>query len=132
MKFYGKNDEKIELENEEAVNEILKEMEGKDLKVEKIESKSRRKSAPKPFTTSMLQQEGANKLFLLLKTMMIAQELYEGIDIEGEGTVGLISYIRTDSKRISDEAKEKAKGYIVNNLGENYYKNTGDKKKKGY
>lgn len=62
--------------------------------------------------------------------MMIAQELYEGIDIEGEGTVGLISYIRTDSKRISDEAKEKAKGYIVNNLGENYYKNTGDKKEK--
>lgn len=131
LKFYGKNDEKIELENEDAVNVILKEMEGKDLKVEKIESKSRRKSAPKPFTTSMLQQEGANKLFFTTKkTMMIAQELYEGIDIEGEGTVGLISYIRTDSKRISDEAKEKAKNYIISDLGENYYKNPVEKKEK--
>ena len=77
----------------------------------------------------MLQQEAANKLsFTTKKTMMVAQELYEGVDIEGEGTVGLISYIRTDSKRISDEAKEKAKTYIIDDLGEKYYKEHKEKK----
>ena len=99
------------------------------LVVEKIESKTRRKSAPKPYTTSMLQQDAANKLsFTTKKTMMVAQELYEGVDIKGEGTVGLISYIRTDSKRISDEAREKSKSYILEELGEKYYKNHTDKK----
>lgn len=123
FKFYGKEGEKLDLENEEVVNEILKAIENKELEVSSIESKSRRKSAPKPFTTSMLQQEGVNKLsFTTKKTMMIAQELYEGIDIKGEGTVGLISYIRTDSKRVSDEAKGKAMDYILDNLSENYYK----------
>ena len=101
------------MENEELVNSILDNIKDKEIVVNSIESKARRKSAPKPFTTSMLQQEAANKLsFTTKKTMMIAQELYEGIDIEGEGTVGLISYIRTDSKRISEEAKEKSKEYI--------------------
>lgn len=129
LKFYGKDNQKIELENEQMLNEILEQIDGKDIKVKSIESKSRRKSAPKPFTTSMLQQEAANKLsFTTKKTMMVAQELYEGIDIGGEGTVGLISYIRTDSKRISDEAKEKSKIYILDELGENYYKNQNDKK----
>lgn len=123
FKFFGKDGKKLELENEEVVNEILKAIEDKKLEVTSIESKSRRKSAPKPFTTSMLQQEGVNRLsFTTKKTMMVAQELYEGVDIKGEGTVGLISYIRTDSKRISDEAKGKAMDYIVGNLGENYYK----------
>ena len=131
LKFYGENDEKIELENEEQVNEIINRIKGKDLVVESIESKSRKKSAPKPFTTSMLQQEAANKLgFTTKKTMMIAQELYEGIDIEGEGTVGLISYIRTDSKRISEEAKEKAKEFILGNYNEKYYKAEKTKKSK--
>ena len=110
LKFYGKDNEKIELENGNLV-------------VTKIESRSRRKSAPKPYTTSVLQQDAANKLnFTTKKTMMVAQELYEGIDVKGEGTVGLISYIRTDSKRISEEAREKAKGYIIESIGENYYK----------
>ena len=123
LKFYGKDNEKIELENEEQVKEILKTIENGNLVVSKIESKSRRKSAPKPFTTSVLQQDAANKLnFTTKKTMMVAQELYEGIDVKGEGTVGLISYIRTDSKRISEEAREKAKGYIIESIGENYYK----------
>ena len=132
FKFYGKANEKLELENEEIVNDILKQIENKELIVDKIESKSRKKAAPKPFTTSMLQQEAANKLsFTTKKTMMIAQELYEGIDIEGEGTVGLISYIRTDSKRISEEAKEKSKEYILNELGDKYYKNALEEKKKG-
>ena len=131
LKFYGKSNEKIELENEEAVNSILEQIQNQDLLVEKIESKSRRKAAPKPFTTSVLQQEAANKLsFTTKKTMMIAQELYEGIDVEGEGTVGLISYIRTDSKRISEEAKEKSKEYILDKLGESYYKKATDDKKK--
>ena len=132
FKFYGKANEKLELENEEIVNDILKQIENKELIVEKTESKSRKKAAPKPFTTSVLQQEAANKLsFTTKKTMMIAQELYEGIDIEGEGTVGLISYIRTDSKRISEEAKEKSKEYILDELGNQYYKNASEDKKKG-
>lgn len=123
LKFYGKNNEKIELENKEQVKEILKTIENGNLVVTKIESRSRRKSAPKPYTTSVLQQDAANKLnFTTKKTMMVAQELYEGIDVKGEGTVGLISYIRTDSKRISEEAREKAKGYIIESIGENYYK----------
>ena len=132
LKFYGKDNEKIELENEEQVKEILKTIENGSLVVTKIESRSRRKSAPKPYTTSVLQQDAANKLnFTTKKTMMVAQELYEGIDVKGEGTVGLISYIRTDSKRISEEAREKAKGYIIESIGENYYKDhTKDSKGK--
>lgn len=129
FKFISFNNEKIDLNNEEDANNILKNIENENLIVEKIESKTRRKSAPKPYTTSVLQQDAANKLsFTTKKTMIIAQELYEGVDIEGEGTVGLISYIRTDSKRISDEAKEKAKAFIVDELGEIYYKEYNDKK----
>ncbi|MGL5641913.1 MAG: type I DNA topoisomerase, partial [Paraclostridium sp.] len=131
LKFYGENDKKVELENETQVNEILSRIKDKDLVVKNIESKSRRKSAPKPFTTSMLQQEAANKLgFTTKKTMMVAQELYEGIDIDGEGTVGLISYIRTDSKRISEEAKEKAKEFIFEEYSQEYYKFEDKKKPK--
>ena len=114
---------KAEIHNEEEVNKILEIIENKDLHVVKIESKKRKKSAPKPFTTSVLQQEGVNRLgFSTKKTMMIAQELYEGIDVKGEGTVGLISYIRTDSNRISEEAKGKAESYIKETLANEYYK----------
>lgn len=114
---------KAEINNEEEVNKILEIIENKDLHVVKIESKRRKKSAPKPFTTSVLQQEGVNRLgFSTKKTMMVAQELYEGIDVKGEGTVGLISYIRTDSNRISEEAKGKAETYIKETLGNEYYK----------
>jgi len=130
FKFYGKSKEKIELPNEEIVNSILHNINDKNIIVNSIEAKSRKKSAPQPFTTSMLQQEAANRLsFTTKKTMSIAQELYEGIDIENEGTVGLISYIRTDSKRISEEAKEKSKDYIIESLGEGYYKSNFDKEK---
>ena len=129
FKFVSFNNEKIDLNSEEDVNRILENIKDEKLVVEKIESKTRRKSAPKPYTTSMLQQDAANKLsFTTKKTMMVAQELYEGVDIKGEGTVGLISYIRTDSKRISDEAREKSKSYIIEELGEKYYKNHTDKK----
>ena len=131
LKYYGENDKKVELENEGQVNEILEKIKGKDLTVHSIESKSRKKSAPKPFTTSMLQQEAANKLgFTTKKTMMVAQELYEGVDIDGEGTLGLISYIRTDSKRISEEAKEKAKEFILEEYSDKYYKFEENKKAK--
>ena len=132
LKFYGEDGKKIDLENEAQVNKILDIINNAELTVSKIESKSRRKSAPKPFTTSVLQQDAANKLnFTTKKTMMVAQELYEGIDIKGQGTVGLISYIRTDSKRISEEAREKAKDYIVDSIGQNYYKDhTKDSKGK--
>ncbi|MBU5287560.1 type I DNA topoisomerase, partial [Paraclostridium bifermentans] len=131
LKYYGENDKKVELENEGQVNEILEKIKGKDLTVHSIESKSRRKSAPKPFTTSMLQQEAANKLgFTTKKTMMVAQELYEGVEIDGEGTLGLISYIRTDSKRISEEAKEKAKEFILEEYSDKYYKFEENKKAK--
>lgn len=129
FKFVSFNNEKIDLNNEDEVNKVLENIKDGKLVVEKIESKTRRKSAPKPYTTSVLQQDAANKLsFTTKKTMIVAQELYEGVDIEGEGTVGLISYIRTDSKRISEEAKEKAKSYILEELGENYYKINNDKK----
>ena len=129
FKFVSFNNEKIDLNSEEDVNRILENIKDEKLVVEKIESKTRRKSVPKPYTTSVLQQDAANKLsFTTKKTMMVAQELYEGVDIKGEGTVGLISYIRTDSKRISDEAREKSKSYILEELGEKYYKNHTDKK----
>ena len=133
LKFYGRSKDKMELPNEEIVNSILDDINDKEIVVNSIEARTRRKSAPKPFTTSMLQQEAANRLsFTTKKTMSIAQELYEGIDIENEGTVGLISYIRTDSKRISEEAKEKSKEYILEALGEDYYKPDFDKgKEKG-
>lgn len=130
LKFYGKSKDKMELPNEEIVNSILGDIKDKEIVVNSIEARTRKKSAPKPFTTSMLQQEAANRLsFTTKKTMSIAQELYEGIDIENEGTVGLISYIRTDSKRISEEAKEKSKEYILEALGEEYYKPDFDKGK---
>lgn len=131
FKFYIKEEDKFEFNNEEKIDEVIKKIKDKDLVVDFIESKNRKKSAPKPFTTSMLQQEAYNKLnFATKKTMKIAQELYEGIDIEKE-TVGLISYIRTDSKRISEEAKQKAKDYITAEIGNEYHKETNDKEKKG-
>ena len=92
--------------------------------VKKVEEKERARKPYAPFTTSSLQQEASTKLgFYTKKTMLIAQQLYEGIEIKGHGTVGLVSYIRTDSVRISDEAKAAAKEYIFENLGAEYYQN---------
>ena len=119
--FYGKEGEKIDLKNENQVSEILNSIEKGKLDIVNIDTKTRRRSAVKPFTTSVLQQEAVNKLgFTTKKTMKIAQELYEGVDVSGEGTVGLISYIRTDSQRISDEAKASVLGFIDDSYGENY------------
>lgn len=131
FKFYGTNDKKMELENEEQVSGIINHIKDKNIIIDNIESKNRKKSPPQPFKTSMLQQEAANKLgFTTKKTMKIAQELYEGIDIKGEGSVGVISYIRTDSQRISDEATEKVRDYILTEIGDNYYKKQDEKKPK--
>ena len=89
-----------------------------------IEEKDRMRRPAAPFTTSSLQQDAANKLnFSTRKTMLVAQQLYEGIEIKGRGTIGLVSYIRTDSVRISDEAKAAAKEYITASMGEKYYGN---------
>ncbi|MFI3209798.1 MAG: type I DNA topoisomerase [Peptostreptococcaceae bacterium] len=130
FKLHIKEENKFDLNTEEKALKVVNELKNEDLIISSVESKSRKKSAPKPFTTSMLQQEAYNKLgFATKKTMKVAQELYEGIDIEKE-TVGLISYIRTDSKRISDEAKKRAKSYITEFIGENYYKEVVDKENK--
>jgi len=118
-KFYGKNDKKMELHKEDEVLTILKELEGKEFQVTKVNSGTRVKKPVAPFTTSTMQQESSKYLNMTTqKTMMVAQQLYEGVDIKGEGTVGLVSYIRTDSFRISDEAYGDAKNYIVETFGQ--------------
>lgn len=127
FRLHSKDNEKIEINSEEEMKKITDIIEGKTVSADRIDSRKRRKSPPKPFTTSVLQQEGVNRLgFSTKKTMKIAQELYEGVEIKGEGITGLVSYIRTDSNRLSDEAKEKAKSYILENLGPDYY---GEEKK---
>ena len=114
-KFWGDTEGKIELKNNEQVESILKEIEKADFVVIDNKKGTRIKKPVAPFTTSTLQQEASKHLNMATqKTMMIAQQLYEGVDIKGEGTVGLVSYIRTDSVRISDEAYEDAKSFIIN------------------
>lgn len=115
---------KISINNKEEADTVLNELEKNEYKVSRVEEKERSRKAAPPYTTSSMQQDAANKInFTAKKTMMVAQQLYEGIDIKGRGTVGLVSYIRTDSVRISDEARLAAKDYIINNLGEEYYAN---------
>lgn len=134
FKFFGNTDGKMDIKTNEQVDEILRKIEKKDLEIEKIETKERKRSSQKPFTTSLLQQDAANRLsYATKKTMMIAQQLYEGIDIKGKGTTGLVTYIRTDSQRISDEAQEQGKDFIKEKYGEKYYKpyvNASKKNKK--
>ena len=113
---------KLVIENEEQNNAVLKELKNGRFVVSSIEEKDRVRKASAPFTTSSMQQDAANKLnFSTRKTMMVAQQLYEGIEIKGKGTVGLVSYIRTDSVRISDEARAAAKDYIIEKMGAEYY-----------
>ncbi len=119
--FYGKDTKKITIENEAQLNEIAEAVERDKFVVKEIAHKERKKKAPMPFTTSTLQQEAANQLnFSTQKTMRIAQQLYEGVSVEGEGTVGLITYLRTDSTRIAAEADTAARAYIEKTYGENY------------
>ncbi|TSI11420.1 type I DNA topoisomerase [Lysinibacillus sp. BW-2-10] len=130
--FYGVGKEKVKLSNEGQVKEILSGVNGEDFKVINIVKKERKRNAAPAFTTSSLQQEAARKLnFRAKKTMMLAQQLYEGIDIgKKEGTVGLITYMRTDSTRISDTAKSEASSYILEKYGKDYVVNEEKKSKK--
>jgi DNA topoisomerase-1 len=117
----SKDGEKMELKNEAQVKEILKQLESKKFIVGRVKKSDKKKAPPPPFTTSTLQQEAARKLgFPTKKTMMLAQQLYEGIDVKGHGAVGLVTYIRTDSTRISAEAQQTAKEYITKKYGQNY------------
>lgn len=117
-KYYGRNGEKVELKNEEEVRQVLRAMEGAKLIVTEVKERERFRHPAAPFITSSLQQEAARKLnFRAAKTMSIAQQLYEGVDIGREGTVGLISYMRTDSTRVSPVAQEEARSWILNTFG---------------
>lgn len=128
-KFMGTAKEKITISNEEELNAILKEIEGKDIKVSEVKKGERQRKAPLPFTTSTLQQEAAKTLnFSTQKTMRLAQQLYEGIDIKGNGTVGLITYLRTDSTRISEEANTSVREFIGTNYGESFVAREGKEK----
>ncbi len=120
-RFYGTAEEKIELTNEAQVKGILKELEGKKFVVKKVKKTEKKKSPAPPFTTSTLQQEAARKLgFPTKKTMIIAQQLYEGIEVKGHGAVGLVTYIRTDSTRISAETQQDTRNYITEKYGAKY------------
>ena len=131
-KFYGTEKEKIVIHSEQQLQEILKDLEGASYQVADIKRAERLKKAPVPFTTSTLQQEASKVLnFATQKTMRIAQQLYEGIDIKGNGTVGLISYLRTDSTRVSEEADANVKAYIRENFGENFVVSGESKKEDG-
>lgn len=119
-KFYGKKDKKIEIENEAQLNEIKNHIEHEKFHVSEIKHGERQRKAALPFTTSTLQQEASKLLnFSTQKTMRLAQQLYEGIEIKGHGTIGLISYLRTDSTRISEEADTAVREYITENFGQN-------------
>jgi len=121
-KFHGFGEEKRELKNKDEVEALLQGLENVEYRVETVKQTERRRNPSAPFTTSTLQQEAARKLnFRAAKTMSLAQQLYEGIDIGGEGTVGLITYMRTDSVRISPTAQEEAKDYIYETYGADYY-----------
>lgn len=120
-KFYGNEDGKMNITSKEQMDAVLKELEGKKYEVLDVKKGERIKKAPLPFTTSTLQQEASKVLnFSTQKTMRLAQQLYEGVNIKGSGTVGLITYLRTDSTRISDEADSAARNYITETFGENY------------
>ena len=120
-KFYGTEKKKITISSKEQLDQIVKELEGASYRVADVKKGERIKKAPLPFTTSTLQQEASKALnFATSKTMRIAQQLYEGIDIKGNGTVGLITYLRTDSTRISEEADENVRNYIEEQYGKQY------------
>ena len=120
-KFYGKGNKKITISSREQMDEILSQLKGRSYLVSEVKNGERTKKSPTPFTTSTLQQEASKQLnFATQKTMRIAQQLYEGIEIKGNGTVGLITYLRTDSTRISQEAKALAKEYISEQYGKAY------------
>lgn len=129
-KFYGDENGKIQIHNQSELDAILKEIESCEYKVLEVKKGERTKKPPLPFRTSTLQQEASKHLnFSIQKTMRLAQQLYEGVDIKGSGTVGLITYLRTDSTRVSEEAEAAASEYISANYGADYVGGSVDTKK---
>ena len=119
---YWGEDKKRELENEADTLAVIGDIDGKEFDVTNVKKAEKKRYSAPPFTTSTLQQEASRKLgFTPKKTMMVAQQLYEGVDVAGEGTTGLITYMRTDSLRLSDEAMDAAAGFIRNRYGNEYY-----------
>ena len=124
-KFYGQNGKKMELHTKEETDAVLANLKNADYVVESVKTSVRQKSPAPPFTTSTMQQEASRRLgFQARRTMKAAQELYEGVDVEGLGAVGLITYMRTDSLRISDEAKQAAAAYIEKTYGREFVPQT--------
>ena len=123
-KFYGKDNKKLDIHSKEEIDVILKALENAKFIVDEIKTGEKKRNPAPPFTTSTMQQEASRKLnFALKKTMQVAQGLYEGVKVTGKGTLGLITYMRTDSTRISDEARAAAKVHIENEYGKEYYEN---------
>jgi DNA topoisomerase-1 len=130
-KFYGLDEKKLDLKSKDEVDSVLAKLKGDQFFIKSVKKKERRRNPVAPFTTSSLQQEAARKLnFRAKKTMMLAQQLYEGIDLGKEGTVGLITYMRTDSSRISDTARDETKQYIEEHYGKEYISTVERKVKK--
>ena len=123
-RFHGKDGKKIEIHSKEEVDKILKDIEKAKYVISEVKKGEKKRNPAPPFTTSTMQQEASRKLgFTLKKTMSVAQSLYEGVKIADKGTVGLITYMRTDSTRISEEARAAAKTHILSTYGENFYEN---------
>lgn len=120
-RFFGYKNKKLDLPRKEDVDKVLENLKGNSFIVKSVKHGEKKRTPAPPFITSTLQQEAARKLgFSTKKTMMLAQQLYEGVEVEGEGSIGLITYMRTDSTRISDEALSKAREYVGKNYGEKY------------
>ncbi|MFA7637541.1 MAG: type I DNA topoisomerase, partial [Monoglobales bacterium] len=120
-KFFGTPEGKLDLKNEEQTKKVLSELENAKFTVKSVKSTKKKRNPAPPFITSTMQQEAARKLgFTSSRTMMVAQQLYEGIEIKGSGSVGLITYMRTDSTRIAKEAQFAARDYIKSNFGEEF------------
>ena len=131
-RFYGTEKEKITIHSKEELDTITKKLEGAKYQVAEVKKGERTKKAPVPFTTSTLQQEASKVLnFSTQKTMRVAQQLYEGVDVKGSGTVGIITYLRPDSTRISDEADASARAYVEENYGKEYVSAAVQEKKSG-
>ena len=131
-KFYGTKEGKKTIGSKEELDQIIEKIQDEEYKVEEIKKNERTKKSPLPFTTSTLQQEASKALnFATQKTMRIAQQLYEGIDIKGNGTVGVITYLRTDSTRVSEEAEQNVREYIAGVYGDAYVTEVKKNKEQG-
>ncbi len=121
-RYFGSGDKKQELHSEDEVNAVIADVDGRDFTISSVKRSDKQRSPSPPFITSTLQQEASRRLGMTpARTMSIAQQLYEGVDIAGHGTIGLITYMRTDSLRLSDEALAAAKNYIISRYGSQYY-----------